>query len=87
MKIENDTIDGTYMSDVSSGSAEVKVKVVQGNKSREYTFHLTKDHGNSSLTSMIVSTSNTYSDTSKYLSMTPAFNSAEDQLYGRVSGG
>ena len=77
MKIENDTIDGTYMSDVSSGSAEVKVKVVQGNKSREYTFHLTKDHGNSSLTSMIVSTSNTYSDTSKYLSMTPAFNSAK----------
>ena len=77
MKIENDTIDGTYMSDVSSGSAEVKVKVVQGTKSREYTFHLTKDHGNSSLTSMIVSTSNTYGEVSHYLSMTPAFNSAK----------
>ena len=77
MKMGNDTIDGTYVADVSSGKAEVKVVVVQGNKSREYTIHLTKDHGNSSLTSMIVSTSNSYSDTTKYLSLTPAFNSAK----------
>ena len=48
MKIGNDTIDGTYVADVSSGKAEIKIAVVQGTKSREYTFHLTKDHGNSS---------------------------------------
>lgn len=77
MKIGNDTIDGTYVADVSSGKAEIKIAVVQGTKSREYTFHLTKDHGNSSLTSMIVSTSNTYGEVSHYLSMTPAFNSAK----------
>ena len=77
MKIGNDIIDGTYVADVSSGKAEIKIAVVQGTKSREYTFHLTKDHGNSSLTSMIVSTSNTYGEVSHYLSMTPAFNSAK----------
>ena len=77
MKIGNDTIDGTYVADVSSGKAEIKIAVVQGTKSREYTFHLTKDHGNSSLTSMIVSTNNTYGEVSHYLSMTPAFNSAK----------
>ena len=44
MKIGNDTIDGTYVADVSSGKAEIKIAVVQGTKSREYTFHLTKDH-------------------------------------------
>ena len=77
MKIGNDIIDGTYVADVSSGKAEIKIAIVQGTKSREYTFHLTKDHGNSSLTSMIVSTSNTYGEVSHYLSMTPAFNSAK----------
>lgn len=77
MKIGNDIIDGTYVADVSSGKAEIKIAVVQGTKSREYTFHLTKDHGNSSLTSMIISTSNTYGEVSHYLSMTPAFNSAK----------
>ena len=77
MKIGNDIIDGTYVADVSSGKAEIKIAVVQGTKSREYTFHLTKDHGNSSLTSMIVSTSNTYGEVSHYLPMTPAFNSAK----------
>ena len=77
MKIGNDIIDGTYVADVSSGKAEIKIAVVQGTKSREYTFHLTKDHGNSSLTSMIVSTSNTYGEVSHYLSMTPPFKSAK----------
>ena len=37
MKIGNDTIDGTYVADVSSGKAEIKIAVVQGTKSREYT--------------------------------------------------
>ena len=77
MKINGSASDGTYVADVSSGKAEVEVVVAQGGKSRKYTFHLTKDHGNSSLTSMIVSTSNTYGEVSHYLPMTPVFNSAK----------
>lgn len=76
MKINGSASDGTYVADVSSGRAEVQVIVAQDTKSREYTFHLTNDHGNSSLTSMIVSTSNTYGNAASYLSVTPAFNSA-----------
>ena len=75
LTVNGNKSDGTYVTDVSSGSAEVKVKVIQGDKSREYIFHLTKDHGNSLLASMIVSTSNTYGNTAAYLPMTPTFNS------------
>ncbi len=69
----------TYIADVSSGSAEVKVQVSLAGKSRTYTFHLTRDQGNTSLANMTVSTSNTYSDSSKWLSLTPAFDGTKTE--------
>lgn len=43
-------------------------------KSRTYTLHLTKDQGNTNLANLTASTSNTYSDSTKWLALTPAFS-------------
>lgn len=67
-------ISGSYETDVSKGDTDLTVKVSQNGKSREYIFHLTKDVGNSSLANMMVSTSNIYSDSSKYLTVSPEFS-------------
>ena len=64
----------TYTADVSSGSAEVTVVATLAGKSRTYTLHLTKDQGNTNLANLTASTSNTYSDSTKWLALTPAFS-------------
>lgn len=64
----------TYTADVSSGSAEVTVVAALAGKSRTYTLHLTKDQGNTNLANLTASTSNTYSDSTKWLALTPAFS-------------
>lgn len=67
----------TYTADVSSGSVDVKVQVSLAGKNRTYTFHLTKDQGNTSLANLTVSTSNTYSDSSRWLTLSPAFDASK----------
>lgn len=64
----------TYTADVSSGSAEVTVVAALAGKSRTYTLHLTKDQGNTNLANLTASISNTYSDSTKWLALTPAFS-------------
>ena len=77
LTVNGKSSNGTYVADVSKGDTDVTVKTTMGGKSREYIFHLLKGLGNSSLANLTVSTSNTYSDTSKYLGTLPAFNSAK----------
>ena len=65
------------MADVRSGQADVTVKTTLNGKSRDYIFHLTSGLGNSSLANLVVSTSNTFTDTSKYLTLSPVFDSTK----------
>lgn len=74
LTVNGKTFGNAYTADVSSGSTDVKIQVSLAGKSRTYTFHLTKDQGNTSLSNLTVSTSNTYSDSSKWLTLSPAFN-------------
>ena len=69
--------NGTYVADVRSGQADVTVKTTLNGKSRDYIFHLTSGLGNSSLANLVVSTSNTFTDTSKYLTLSPVFDSTK----------
>ena len=77
LTVNGQASNGTYVADVSAEKTDVKVTTTLGNKSRDYIIHLIKGQGNSSLANLIVSTSNTYSDTTKYLTISPAFNSTK----------
>ena len=74
LTVNGKTAGNTYTADVSSGSAEVTVVATLAGKSRTYTLHLTKDQGNTNLANLTASTSNTYSDSTKWLALTPAFS-------------
>lgn len=74
LTVNGKTAGNTYTADVSSGSAEVTVVATLAGKSRTYTLHLTKDQGNTNLANLTASISNTYSDSTKWLALTPAFS-------------
>ena len=74
LTVNGKTAGNTYIADVSSGSAEVTVVAALAGKSRTYTLHLTKDQGNTNLANLTASISNTYSDSTKWLALTPAFS-------------
>lgn len=74
LTVNGKTAGNTYTADVSSGSAEVTVVAALAGKSRTYTLHLTKDQGNTNLANLTASISYTYSDSTKWLALTPAFS-------------
>ena len=74
LTVNGKTAGNTYIADVSSGSAEVTVVAALAGKSRTYTLHLTKDQGNTNLANLTASISNTYSNSTKWLALTPAFS-------------
>ena len=77
MTVNGKASNGTYVADVRSGQADVMVKITLNGKNRDYVFHLVSGLGNSSLANLVVSTSNTFTDTIKYLTLSPEFTSTK----------
>ncbi len=71
------SFNGTYVADVRSGQADVTVKTTLNGKSRDYIFHLTSGLGNSSLANLVVKYQQSFTDTSKYLTLSPVFDSTK----------